>query len=130
VPSTSRIFADRPTRYLWSRMISDPAPNVARYTVAIDTPTNSFAVSDTHHVDVLGFAPSLMGLSPSQTLVFTAASGDLTPDTYVIGDYPAAPTSILVDGVQPFATSYDPIKGEVSISPNETGSAASIEIIP
>lgn len=130
LPASSRIFADRPAKYLWSRMISDPAPNVARYTVAIDTSTNSFAVSDTHHVDVLGFAPSLMGLSPSQTLTFTAASGDLTPDTYVIGDYPAAPTSILVDGVQPLATSYDPIKGEVSISPNETGSAASIEIIP
>jgi dienelactone hydrolase len=130
LPSAARIFADRPTRYLWSRMISNPAPSIARYTVSIDAALNSFAVSDTHHVDELGFAPSLMGLSPALTLTFTAASGDLTPDTYVLSDYPAAPTSILVDGLPPLATSYDPIKGEVSISPNATGNAALVEIIP
>jgi dienelactone hydrolase len=132
LPASAEIFADRPAQYLWSRLVTDPAPNVARYTVAIDAPTNSFTVSDTHHVGTLAFNLDLMGLDPAQQVTFTSTSGDSTSDTYVLTGYPAQPASILVgiEGAMPFATSYDSIKGEVSITPNETGLSALVQVVP
>ncbi|MEM7310641.1 MAG: hypothetical protein AAF682_28460 [Planctomycetota bacterium] len=130
LPTSAELFADRPAKYLWSKMISDPAPEVARYAVDIDAPANSFDISDTHHVGILGFDLALMGLDPLQVLNFTAASGDSTSDTYVLIGYPAAPSSVLVDGVAPVSWSYDPVKAEVSITPNSSGGVATVQVIP
>ena len=65
-------------------------------------------------------------------MTFDAGSGDGTPDTYVLSGYPAAPTSILVGipGSTPFATSFDAIKGELSITPTESGVASVVEVVP
>jgi hypothetical protein len=132
LPTTAEIYADRPARFLWSTMISDPAPQVAHYEVTIDAPNNSFTVSNTHNVVTVGFDLALMGLDPSQQVTFTSVSGDHSSDTYVLTGYPAAPSSILVgiEGAMPYATSYDSIKGEVSITPNETGLSALVQVVP
>jgi hypothetical protein len=130
MPPGARLFADRPGRYLWSRMISNPAPNVARYEVQIHRLTNSFAVSDTHHVDTLGLDLALMGVNAAQPVSFTAQSGDGTPDTFVLTAYPAAPTAVLVDGGPASSWGYDPVTGGVTITPNSTGADALVQVIP
>lgn len=130
LPAGARLFADRPGRYLWSRMISDPAPNVARYEVQINALTNNFAVSGTVHVDVLGLDLGLMGLQASQPLAFTTQSGDGTQDTFVLTAYPSAPSAVLVDGGPPASWSYDPVTGGVTITPNATGAGALVQVLP
>ena len=80
----------------------------------------------------LAFNLDLIGLDALQQVTFTCASGDATADTYVLTGYPVQPASILVgiEGARPFATSYDSIKGEVSIQPNETGASAFVQVLP
>ena len=130
LPTSAELYADRPARYLWSEMLSDPQPNIARYTTTIDAPTNDFTVEDTHHVDQLGYNLSLMGLDPSQTLTFTASSGDGTQDTYVLQGYPTVPSTILVNDAPPFSWSYDGVTGELTITPTSDGSLAVVQVVP
>jgi len=130
LPTGSKIFADRPGRWLWSKLVNDPAPNVARYEVHITALTNGFSVTDTHHVDTLGLDLPLMGLDASQPVSFTTMSGDGTPDTYVLSAYASAPSIVLADGGPPAAWSYDPISGSVSITPNTNGVGALVQVIP
>jgi pimeloyl-ACP methyl ester carboxylesterase len=130
LPSSAEIYADRPARYLWSRLESDPAPNVAHYEVSIETASNSFAVTDTLHVDELCLSLSLMGLDAGQPLSFMAESSDGTTDTYLIAGYPAPPSMILVDGGVVLTWGYDPLTAEVSVTPSTTATGALVEIFP
>ncbi len=130
LPTASEIFADRPGNYLYTEMIAGRTDKVARYNVSVDAPSNTFTVNQSVDVTDIGFDLGLMGIDPAFLVSFFCEADDGAQMTYVLKGYPAAPSSIAVNGGAPVASSYDPATGNLSITPTADGSLAFVQITP
>lgn len=125
------LFADREAGYRLTEVLAIEPETVARYKIVVQTPiVNAFAVQGIDGVRELAVDLGPLLADPSELLTITTWNVDSKPTTLVLEGYTAAPATILVNGVPPIASSFDPAAGTLSVQPTSDGSFAVVQIIP
>lgn len=129
-PAQVELWSDAPGDWLQTEVRAQPLDQVAHYAI---TPGlgNTLAVSNTQFLDVLAFDVASFGKSAGSVLTLTTQSLELAPDTFVLTNYPAPPSAVILAGGLPVSSwSYDPQTLELTLVPNLTGALAQVIVLP
>jgi hypothetical protein len=124
-PDAFQIFADCEKAYLGTD-VRDIAPQtIARYSFTLGS-GNDFDLLATKNLDVIALDLARLGLDPTQTLTFDAATSDDSFDVIVLEGYTSAPSAVLEDGL-PASWVHYPGRGELLIAPGAKSAAFTVQ---
>lgn len=130
MPSAQYLHADRPGKWLATRLLAAPAAQVARYRVERVFGANALELRDTHAVDALELDLAALGLATGAPLYLGAGSGDATADALVLPGYAAPPSSVTLFGVLPVAWTHDALADTLAITPHPAGAYVQLVVQP
>ncbi|MBM3976561.1 MAG: hypothetical protein FJ299_06175 [Planctomycetes bacterium] len=130
LPTSMRMHADRPGRWLASTLLAAPGQSIARYRLDRIAGANAFQLRETRSLDALAVDLAALGLWPGQPLFLEAESADGSSDQLVLQGYGQPPASVKLFGFLPLPWTHDAGADTLQMTPHPTGTFVLVEVQP